>query len=703
MPDLTFLNEYQREAVLDQSNACLVNANVGSGKTTVLITKIAYLHEVRQVPYQNMVVLTFTNKAADEIRQRLTAGPNAPAAAELPWFGTFHGIALGLLQRVLPVAELGYTRDFQVMLPEEELELAQQLILEHGLKIKYKNRLKKRIERGIDKYNDDLEQLLTLMAAAKIKQNKMTYRDLLENCCSLLGAHPELLQPDWLLVDEVQDCDNQQLEFLEQLKKPDTCLFAVGDPNQVIYSWRGSAFQIFFQLRSKYAARELSLPVNYRSTGAILSAARCFQQNGSKLEGVRETGSRIVTKNHYDPFQEADYLAGRIRELHDQGIAYDQIAVFYRLQNQYEMLEQVFTRAAIPYRLSVRQSIQDVPVLNWLIRVLRFALNPADTTAGQQALCDRQYGEGWTPRQALAKLRAETAEKRDSVLLERMSYFVSMVQTADTIGSLIEQLPQWLALDRYLRPATVSYQEDRRQVRAFLALLQKHLAKQTDHADDLHREATFSSGDMLLRGMGDFLNQATLYGMELRTGEGEQSRNGVRLMTLHASKGLEFSHVFIIGANQGLIPLNPANMDAEEEERRLFFVGMTRAKEYLEISWYTSPDSPRVMPEPSRYLRMIPPKLVAEQEDRQNHNESAVEHLQKLKRQVQAEQKKTQEPVTVQATENEIASNQPKHRIRHQKYGEGTIISEDEEKITISFDDYGEKELMKMFTILERL
>ena len=153
------LNEYQKAAVFDESNACLVNANVGSGKTTVLITKVMYLHYEKQIPYEQMVVLTFTNKAADEIKERLYALEPEIAEEQLWGFGTFHSVCLTMLKKMLPVENLGYTKEFMVMDPDEELEMAEQLILTYQLKIKYKNRLKKRLEQKNSKYQDDIEKL----------------------------------------------------------------------------------------------------------------------------------------------------------------------------------------------------------------------------------------------------------------------------------------------------------------------------------------------------------------------------------------------------------------------------------------------------------------------------------------------------------------------------------------------------------------
>ena len=207
------LNKYQKEAVLDDSNVCLVRANVGSGKTTVLIEKIRYLYSQKQVPMEKMIVLTFTNKAAAEIQERL--------------------------------------QNSEIRMPEEEMELAEELISREKLKIKYKNRLQKRLElslgRGTGKvkdYKDDFQNLVKLLKEEKKKQNKMSYTDLLKNCIFLLEKHPGIVCPEWIIIDEVQDCDELQLEMIKQLKKPETRLFAVGDPNQVIYSWRGSVFNI---------------------------------------------------------------------------------------------------------------------------------------------------------------------------------------------------------------------------------------------------------------------------------------------------------------------------------------------------------------------------------------------------------------------------------------------------------------------------
>ena len=707
------LNEYQKAAVFDESSACLVNANVGSGKTTVLITKVMYLHYEKQIPYEQMVVLTFTNKAADEIKERLYALEPEIKEEQLWGFGTFHSVCLTMLKKMLPVENLGYTKEFMVMDPDEELGMAEQLILTYQLKIKYKNRLKKRLEQKNSKYQDDIEKLKALLKEEKRRQDKMTFDELLENTCNLVKMSEQKMDDiSWIIVDEVQDSDEKQLELIDCLKKPQTCFFAVGDPNQVIYSWRGSAFHIFYQLKTKYQATELTLPVNYRSSSEILAVARCFMQQGGTLQGGRESGDKIQIRNMYDPFQEADYLAGRIRDLHASGLPYREMAIFYRLQNQSEIFEHVFEKEGIPFEVSLKKTVKDIPVLDWLIRVLRFSVNPKDKSSGIAVLADKKYGDGMSVKEAektiniLSETRKTQTEilksenaKSGSDICEKMLEF-SKVYASKQVA-LPEDLWNYFSLENHLHPTTASYVEDRICVMDFLERMTTYQKEQQKN---------------VVEGFSEFLNMASLYGMNILKKEIHNENDTVKLMTLHASKGLEFSHVFITGVNYGLIPLQTKSFEEEEEEQRLFFVGITRAKEHLELSYYTSPGQYRAAPGPSRYLRMIPGNLIEGQE---KDRESSATHLQDLKRQILAERAEHIElqeagkisggknPSANTGTKNISVGNEAvttqKRRVRHPKYGTGSVVREDDMMITVDFDDYGEKELMKMFGGLEEL
>ena len=710
------LNQYQMEAVLDESPACVVNANVGSGKTMVLIAKILYLHYEKSVPLEDMVVLTFTNKAADEIISRLRKKEPGLSREQVMGFGTFHSAALHLLKQQLSLEQTGWNREFTVISPDEEADLAAEVIAEQKLTVKYKNRLKKRLEqeypgyvRGKEssRYRDDLFRLFPLLEEEKKRQNKMSFSDLLRVSAGLL--HAGEWHPQWMIVDEVQDSDVQQIEFLEALKGKDTRLFAVGDPNQVIYSWRGTGENMFYLLKHRFAAKELSLPVNYRSSASILEAANRFLQSGAGIQSSRGAGGKIVVKNHYDPFQEAEYLAGRIRALHDAGRAYGEIAVFYRLQKQAELLKKVLERQRIPCEVSVRKTVRDIPVLDWLIKVLRFSVNPADGQMGMEALADPQYGETCTRAKAKKIIREQ---KRDSVLLyQRMLEFQDQEAWKKDRVPKAAEIFAYFGLREALHPTASAYQEDEKLV---LRLLERICGYSSE------------KGCGLIEGTREFVNQSALYGVNLLSADREMDSAGmennissgdcgaaagdnaawkpaeagssnisgdtVKLMTLHASKGLEFETVFLIGMNQGLIPLHSQSFEQEEEERRLFFVGITRAKDELELSYYTNPGEPGISGEYSRYLRMLPPHLL-EWEELCSEGEKR-SNLQQLRREVQEQirEKKEQEQ-----KEQEPQKNTAVKYARHPKYGAGILVSEDEMMVEVEFEGYGRKQFLKAF------
>ena len=713
------LNEYQKTAVLDESPACVVNANVGSGKTTVLIGKILYLHLDRNVPLEKMTVLTFTNKAADEIVERLRKIKPDIAPDQVQGFGTFHSVALRMLKNSLPVEEAGWTKEFTVMDPDEETDLAMKIIQEHGLKVKYKNRLKKRLEqeyqnwlagKAESRYRDDLYRLYPLLAEEKKRQNKMSFADLLRVSTELLrlknaepgGEHSEedsdrSSGPAWILVDEVQDSDAMQIEFLEAMRESGkgepAKIFAVGDPNQVIYSWRGTGENMFYLIKHRFGAKELTLPVNYRSNASILAAANRFLQFGNRIQGIREEEQRITVRNHYDPFQEAEYLAEKIQTLHRNGKSYREIAVFYRLQSQSGILEKVFDRYGIPYELSVKKTLKDIPVLDWLVKVLRVSVNPADTQMAAEVLADPEYGEE-SMHLRMTEFSEETGKRESVSAGELFAYF---------------------GLREALHPSSAGYQEDERLVMDFLEKMCASCNKEMESG-----QGNFTAA------VREFINSSALYGMKTDAGEKapgdisecegagpepdekdrEASPDKVNLMTLHASKGLEFDTVFIIGVNQGMIPLRCKNFEQEEEERRLFFVGITRAENNLELSWYTNPGEPGAIGEPSRYLRMIPEQLLNREDEGKPENVRSGENaggdgrksdLHQLRKQVQEQIRLKRESVQKKEKEPKVI------RVRHRKYGEGILISEDDMMIEAEFRGYGRKKFLKAFGEVEVL
>ena len=328
------------------------------------------------------------------------------------------------------------------------------------------------------------------------------------------------------------------------------------------------------------------------------------------------------------------------------------------------------------------------------------------------ALADKRYGLGMSVKEAektiniLSETRKTQTEilksenaKSGSDICEKMLEF-SKVYASKQVA-LPEDLWSYFSLENHLHPTTASYEEDRTYVMDFFTRMITCQKEQQKN---------------VVEGFSEFLNMASLYGMNILKKEIHNENDTVKLMTLHASKGLEFSHVFITGVNYGLIPLQTKSFEEEEEEQRLFFVGITRAKEHLELSYYTSPGQYRAAPGPSRYLRMIPENLIEGQE---KNRESSATHLQDLKRQILAERAEHIElqeagkisggknPSANTGTKNISAGNETvtteKRRVRHTKYGTGSVVREDDMMLTVDFDDYGEKELMKMFSGLEEL
>ena len=708
-----WLNSYQMEAVTDENDACIVNANVGSGKTTVLIAKILYLHYEKKIPLEKMVVLTFTNKAAGEIIERLKKKEPGLTEEQVQFFGTFHSVAMRMLKNTLlqAKAENGeiahtvenssmapeeWTSEFEIIDPDEEQELALCLIAEYSLKVKYKNRLKKRLEQEYPNYKagkvtsrckDELFRLYPLLQKEKKKENKMSFSDLLEEGTRLLKMGKNS-RPEWIIVDEVQDSDRSQLEFLEALKGPETKIFAVGDPNQVIYSFRGTTQNMFFLLKNRFQAKELSLPVNYRSNASILEAANRFLQFGGKIQGSNECGEKIQIRNHYDPFQEAMYLADKIWTLHQEGKEYRDIAVFYRLQKQVEILEKMFAEQNIPYEVSVKKSWKDIPVLNWLMYVLRFATHPDDIQAGMQVLMDKRFGDKCTKKKAEDIIKNHKTEKSD--IYKNMMLFYTEKEVLSG-----EDIFDSLGLKEALHPTSADYQQEAKQVLDFLNQICTY-----------SREKKLNMSD----GIREFLNGVALGTIESpedtqESAEKEEAGGRVKLMTLHASKGLEFDTVFIIGVNPGLLPIRCSSFDQEEEERRLFFVGITRARNHLELSYYTNPGEPGVLGSYSNYLKMIPEELLEWKEIRSDEEKRT--NLKELTRRAKEEIRKAEaqkaENVQEPKTESEKTENVQEQKAIHPKYGTGIVTSEDDMMVEVEFPNYGKKQFIKAFQEVEMI
>lgn len=716
---LARLDAHQLRAVLADEPATLVQAQVGSGKTTVLVHKLLHLLRVEAVPLERVAVLTFTHKAAGEVRERLAAaGPDPPADAG--WLvGTFHGVARALLRRVLPVEELGVTRAFRVLEAGEREELWLRLIAEHDLAVRYRRRLERRVEAwragrplyGNMKRLDDLGRLLELYGAEKRRLDALDFDDLLREARRLLAAAPPdaAWRPTWLLVDELQDTSPEQLELLEALAAPGARWFAVGDPNQVIYSWRGGGADVFERFARRRGARRLELPVNYRSTRAILEGARPFlsaEAPGSgELTGVRPGGEPLLVVDHHDAPAEARYLAGRLRALHAAGVPWAELAVLFRTRGQAAPLREACARAGIPVVEGAPRGVEeDLAPAAWLRRLLQAGLDPADAAPARLALTSERYGvvrpgalpaadvaavAARTGRGGLAAVRSLLGERLEACGRSRSVRRRARApgwRAALTLAARLAELRLWLAvhgrggaapetladalaahleLAQALRPTTAGHARE-------AALARRFLARWLGEARARPERLPTALAAVLADGRALAPDDAG------RRARAAPAGDGVRLLTLHAAKGLEFRCVFVVGANDGRLPLGSARFrpDALAEERRLFFVGLTRAKDALELSWHRAPDRPDVAPEPSPFLRELPRRCVRWLDP----EELAA---------------RARPPAPAAAPADPPAGLEPAwragDRIRHARYGAGEVVAVDDAAVRCAFPGRGER------------
>lgn len=662
------LNKEQYEATVDESNACLLNANVGSGKTTVLIAKIFYLSQYYDLT--KMMVLTFTNKAANEIKERLKKS-KIENIEKLHYCGTFHSVALSILKDKLPNKNIKYRKDFTIITPDEEVELAKELISEYGYNIKYKNILAKRLEdakKKINKYDDDILKLYSTMQEEKIKLNKMNYDDILINANKLLKS--ESIELEWIVVDEFQDTNKLEFDFIKSLKKDNTKIFVVGDENQIIYSWRSSVKNIFKKYKELYNAKELSLPLNYRSTENILELARSVIGNNIKIIGTRNYNEKITILQHYDEFAEANHIVEKIREhIADENNKYSDIAILYRTQKQSNIISNVLEKENIPYEISKTKTLNEIPVLCWFISLLKCSINNNDKINFIKVLSDDNFG-------------ICSSKKAKILINENNETLVSKIRNFNDFISKekdIREIYKYFELDTYIKPTSFQYAENRILLNALIEKISIYIKESDLNIEDA---------------LNEFINSSALYGLNILDKTINTENNSVKLMTLHAAKGLEFKYVFIIGANDGIIPLikKPYNLEDIEEERRLFYVGITRAIDNLEISYYANPSTFGAFNAISRFLSTI---HISDINDgtKENEPKSQYSNLYNIIREIDGEKESMRD------------ENEGKNvlKVKHQRYGIGIVINETEDVLEVEFEKYGKKELLKELDFVERI
>ena len=735
------LNPAQREAAEHVHGPILVLAGAGSGKTRVLTARIARLIEEHGVPAERIFAVTFTNRAAGEMKERVAAMLGRDPAGL--WIGTFHSLSARLLRR--EAERLGFSRQFTIYDEDDRLALVKRLMeaRHHSTKLfppkaiqhiisGAKNRMIGAEALKASAPHDPMVQVAAdiqgALAGALRAQNAMDFDDLMLHPLTLFQEHPERLAAwqarfQFVLVDEFQDTNRAQYQLVRLLGAHGN-VFAVGDDDQSIYGWRGAEVRNMREFQSDFSpVRLVRLEENYRSTQVVLDAANAvIRENQSRLGKTlrtrRQGGEPVSLVAAADERDEAEWIAMEYARRAKAGDwTYPEMAVLYRTNAQSRAFEEAFRRAGIPYRLIGAVSFYDRREVKDLLAYLRLVANPADDEAFVRAIAVPKRGIGDA---SLTQLREAAAQWKKPLLdtaavADRIQGMRPNVREAlCSFGRLIEELR---ARSSDLSPALIL--EDLVRRLDYERLL---LAEGTEGADrwDNVREliaAAANASEVVEEAEGATPLERFLADSVLLTGQDKEegAEGGVTLMTMHTAKGLEWRCVAVAGLEDGLFPLARSleSVDALEEERRLFYVALTRAKDKLHLSWARSRRrGGEIRPGmPSRFLRAVPPGLIEEKRTSSLWAPPLTGYGGFGGGRPAAKPWFREQPAA-RLPEEEISQDAPRfvkgERVRHRRFGSGTIEgltgAGKDLKVAVRFDDeaVGSKQLLVAYAGLER-
>jgi len=725
------LNEAQREAVCAPPGHYLVLAGAGSGKTRVLTHRIGWLTQAERVPPWAILAVTFTNKAAGEMRARLEA--LIPGGTQGLTVGTFHGIAHRLLRRHW--REAGLPETFQILDADDQLRLVKRVVAGLGLDdAKYPprqacwqiNNWKDEGKRPDGIEHRDHPVTHTLVNIYKAYEDACRRAGLVDFAELLLRAHelwlknPAVLehyQQRWrhLLIDEFQDTNTLQYAWVRVLAGATGKVFAVGDDDQSIYGWRGAKVENMAQfLRDFPGARTIKLEQNYRSTSTILKAANSvIQRNGSRLGKelwtAGDEGERIALYAAYNEQDEARFVIERIREYIDEHGQAKDCAILYRSNAQSRNFEEQLAQRNIKYRVYGGQRFFERAEVKDALAYLRLTANRHDDAAFERAVNTPPRGIGDRTLDALRRrARSENISMWEAVLAELSGGSELAGRAKNAVKAFLGMID---AMAHAFQPSTPDGEKD--------ALT---LAEQIDHAithtglrdfyekdsrgnaesrvenlDELVNvasrfERTAEDIDAGLSELSAFLSHATL---EAGENQGEAWDDCVQLMTLHSAKGLEFPVVFLVGMEEGLFP-SQRSVDDEgrlEEERRLAYVGITRAREKLVVTHAESRrmHGAEMLARPSRFLGEMPAELIDEVRPRVH-----------VTRPLYAGR-----PHEISPSLEESLPVKLGQRVSHPSFGEGVVISAEgsgaHTRLQVNFEAAGSKWLVAAYANLTPL
>jgi len=713
------LNEAQREAVASEMLPVLVIAGAGSGKTRVLVHRIAWLCEVESVSPYSILAVTFTNKAAAEMRSRAESLLESSLGGM--WIGTFHGISHRLLRTHWQEAKL--KQSFQILDSDDQLRLVKRVILGLGLDETkwpakharwYINGRKEEGQRPqhIQDHGDvTVRQLIRIYAAYQAAcehTDLVDFAELLLRSLELLQQNPEIsahykAKFRHILVDEFQDTNSIQYQWLKVFAGEENPIFAVGDDDQSIYGWRGARIENIHSFESDYKQVQIfKLEQNYRSTNTILSAANSLIDNnqsriGKKLWTEGGDGEPIYLYTAFNEQDEARFVADKIKHwVETCNGRRDEAAILYRSNAQSRVFEEVFITQSIPYRVYGGFRFFERAEIKDALAYLRLSKNPADDPSFERIVNVPTRGIG---QRTVAMLR-DFSKQHQLTLWEAAEKMLKASLLATRASNALQEFMHLMHKLRYdIEGLELDEQVD--HIIQVSGLVKHHgrdsSEKSKSRVENLEELVVAANGfrtdDELYEGMQPL--DAFLTHASLESGEGQcaQWDDCVQLMTLHAAKGLEFPLVFIVGLEDGLFPSSMSMKEPGrlEEERRLCYVGITRARQQLVLTHAESRrqyGSDNYNP-PSRFISEMPAELIAEVRPRASVTKPTV------RTSFQTNSFAEETGVTIGA------------RVKHVKFGEGVVLDCEGKgssaRVQVHFENAGSKWLVLAYANLDLL
>ncbi len=590
------LNETQANAVKMIDGPLLILAGAGSGKTTTITSRLAYLLDVVGVPASNTLTLTFTNKAAREMRERALAMIETQSYP--PLLCTFH--KFGLLFLKFHIHRLGRENNFVVIDTEDKKRILKKINGDLPLPLvaseisRYKNSLMTPEEAFEQAELKNYQQIAKVYAEYEhylVENNLVDFDDLISLTYKLLDEHPELADEtsrryQYIMIDEYQDTNELQFKLVQKLCSSHENICVVGDDDQSIYGWRGAHVRNILEFDQDFkAATVVKLEHNYRSKTPILSVANALIEHnrsrlGKKLLPTRGEGEAVKTLASNDENEEAGKIAKQIKQLIEQGVRPNEIAVLYRINALSRSLEEGLARGGIPYKLVGGLRFYDRAEIKDIISYLRVITNHHDNFSMKRIINKPKRGIG---KASIDKLElAAMAQERSIYDLIRLSTTAELEalvrkKNAATLKQFIKELEQMQTIANESLYTFAERIDEIFKIKAFYEAMPDGLERvqNIDEFFGLFRDYIKQNPETTLDA---FLNEVSLQSEQDQV-EGES----IYIMSIHASKGLEFEHLFIIGLEEGFLPLVGDGSDLEEE-RRLGYVSFTRAKDTLTLS-----------------------------------------------------------------------------------------------------------------------